>query len=247
MLFETNVIKVIQRTPDVMSFRFEKPHGFNYLAGQYVVLTLGNNSNQMKKPFTLSSSPTEEFLEITKKLTGHPFSNALTELKSGDTVVINGPYGVFTFQEEYTNISMLSGGIGITPLRSMIKYSIDKKINTDIVLIYSNRYETDIAFRDELELIQSKQPNIIIINTITRPEFSWKGVTRRIDTDDQEISSRLQKPYIFYMRPNGNGKFNNISFKRPGNSRGTDKKRNYYLVITDFIFFNSILLKSVYF
>lgn len=183
MLFETNVIEVIQRTPDVMSFRFEKPQGFNYLAGQYVVLTLGNNSNQMKKPFTLSSSPTEDFLEITKKLTGHPFSNALTELKSGDRVVINGPYGVFTFQEEYTNIGMLSGGIGITPLRSMIKYSIDKKINTDIVLIYSNRYETDIAFRDELELIQSKQPNIKIINTITRPEFSWKGVTGRIDTE----------------------------------------------------------------
>lgn len=93
MFFETRVIDVIQRTPDVKSIRFEKPQGFSYLAGQYVVLTPGDSSNPMKKPFTLSSSPTEGFLEITKKLTGHPFSNVLAGLKPGDLVYINGPYG----------------------------------------------------------------------------------------------------------------------------------------------------------
>jgi len=183
MPFETNVIEVIQRTPDVMSIRFEKPSCFNYLAGQYVVLILGDDSNQIKKPFTLSSSPTEDFLEITKKLTGHPFSNALVELKLGDKVSINGPYGMFTFQEECNNIVMLSGGIGITPLRSMIKYSIDKEISANIVLLYSNSSETDIAFRDELELVQKEYPNIKVINTITRPGSDWKGVTGRINTE----------------------------------------------------------------
>ncbi|AKB50748.1 Sulfhydrogenase 1 subunit gamma [Methanosarcina barkeri str. Wiesmoor] len=183
MLFETKVIEIIQRTPDVKSFRFERPQGFSYLPGQYVVLDLSDKSIQMKKPFTLSSSPTEDFLEITKKLTGHPFSNALTELKSGDRVVINGPYGKFTIQEEYNNIGMLSGGIGITPLRSIIKYSIDKKISCNIILIYSNRYETDIAFKDELELIQKENPNIKVIDTITKPELTWKGTTGRINAE----------------------------------------------------------------
>ena len=134
MLFETRVIEVIQRTPDVISVRFEKPQGFSYLAGQYVVLVLGDNFDPMKKPFTLSSGPTEGFLEITKKLTGHPFSNALADLKPGDQVPINGPYGEFTFQQEYENIGMLSGGIGITPLRSMIKYLVDKKLDANIIL-----------------------------------------------------------------------------------------------------------------
>lgn len=183
MLFETKVIETIQRTPDVKSFRFEKPQGFNYLPGQYVVLALRNKSTPMKKPFTLSSSPTEDFLEITKKLTGHPFSNALLELKSGDQVFINGPYGIFTFQEEYRYIGMLSGGIGITPLRSIIKYSIDKKINLNIILLYSNRYETDIAFRDELEVMQKEDLNLKIIDTITKPELNWKGVTGRINAE----------------------------------------------------------------
>ena len=118
MLFVTRVIEVIQRTPDVKSVRFEKPQGFSYFAGQYVVLVLGDSSNPMKKPFTLSSSPTEDFIEITKKLTGHSFSNMLADLKPGDQVSINGPCGEFTFLEEYKRIGMLSGGIGITPLRN---------------------------------------------------------------------------------------------------------------------------------
>lgn len=187
MPFETRIIEVIQRTPDIKSIRFEKPHGFSYHAGQYVLLTLivtpGNNSDRMKKPFTLSSSPTEDFLEITKKLTGHPFSNALADLKPDDKVTIDGPFGKFTFQGECDNIGMLSGGIGITPLRSMIKYSIDKQLGANIILIYSNRDEKDIAFRDELEEVKKENPNIQVIETITRPGPDWKGVSGRINAE----------------------------------------------------------------
>ena len=183
MFFETRVIDVIQRTPDVKSIRFEKPQEFSYLAGQYVVLTPGDSSNPMKKPFTLSSSPTEGFLEITKKLTGHPFSNVLAGLKPGDLVSINGPYGEFTIPKEYKKMGMLSGGIGITPLRSMIKYSVDKKLSANIILLYSNSSENDIAFREELEDVQKENPDIKIIDTITRPGPDWKGITGRINAE----------------------------------------------------------------
>lgn len=75
------------------------------------------------------------------------------------------------------------GGIGITPLRSMIKYSVDKKLSTSIILLYSNSHESDIAFRDELEDVQRENPNIEIIETITRPGPEWKGVTGRINAE----------------------------------------------------------------
>jgi glycine betaine catabolism B len=78
---------------------------------------------------------------------------------------------------------MLSGGIGITPLRSMIKYSIDKKLSNNIILLYSNSSESDIAFKNELEDVQSKTPNIKIIDTITRPGMDWKGITGRINSE----------------------------------------------------------------
>ena len=183
MNFETNVVETIQRTPDIKSIRFEKPSGFNYFAGQYIFITLGDGSEQMTKHFTLSSSPTENFLEITKRLTGHPFSNALASLSSDDKVSMMGAFGDFTFQGEYDRVSMLSGGIGITPLRSMIKYSIDRRLSSDMILLYSNRFENDIAFRDELDEMQAKNPNIKVIETITKPGLEWKGISGRIDAE----------------------------------------------------------------
>ena len=183
MNFETNVVETIQRTPDTKSIRFEKPSGFDYFAGQYIFITLKNGPGEMTKHFTLSSSPTENFLEITKRLTGHPFSNALASLNPGDKVSMKGAFGDFTFQGEYKKIGMLSGGIGITPLRSMIKYSIDRGLNFDIILLYSNRYENDIAFRDELENLQVENPNIKVIKTITKPEPGWNGVSGRINAE----------------------------------------------------------------
>ncbi len=183
MPFEIDVIETIQRTPDIKSIRFTRPQGFNYLAGQYMFITLGSGSDQMTKHFTISSSPTEGFLEITKRLTGHEFANALADLRIGDNVSMDGPYGNFTFQGEYHKVGMLSGGIGITPLRSMVKYSIDRGLETSIILLYSNRHEGDIAFRDELEEIQKQNPHFKLINTITRPGPRWKGLTGRVNAE----------------------------------------------------------------
>jgi ferredoxin-NADP reductase len=117
----------------------------------------------------LSSSPTEDFLEVTKRLTGHEFSNALAALKPGDAALLQGPYGHLTFHGEHDKICMLSGGIGITPLRSMIRYSFDERLKTDIVLIYSNRLENDIAFKEDFDALQETCPNFKMISTITNP------------------------------------------------------------------------------
>jgi ferredoxin-NADP reductase len=70
---------------------------------------------------------------------------------------------------------MLSGGIGITPLRSMIRYSTDKDLKTDIVLIYSNRYEDSIAFEDDFKKMQTLNPNFKMTITITSPVRAGKG------------------------------------------------------------------------
>lgn len=199
MHFEIEIIEILQRAPDIKSLRFRRPQEFNYLAGQFISITLGSGSDQMTKPFTISCSPTERFLEITKRLTGHPFSNALDSLKVGDMVSINGPYGSFTFQEEYDKIGMLSGGIGITPLRSMIRYSIDKKLRTSIILLCSNSRENDIAFGDELEEMQRQNPNIKVINTITRPGPGWTGIAGRINTEMVKTFVPDYLERIFYI------------------------------------------------
>lgn len=183
MNFKADVIETLQRTPDAKSIRFTRPQGFNYLPGQYLLVTLGSPTNQMTRALTISSSPTEGFLEVTKRLTGHPFSNYLAYLRKGDELSINGPYGNFTFQGEHKKAGMLSGGIGITPMRSMIKYILDKNLKANIILIYSNSREDGIAFVDELAEMQRQSNCLKVIETITRPGTAWKGVTGRIDAE----------------------------------------------------------------
>ncbi|WP_269849751.1 FAD-dependent oxidoreductase [Methanosarcina horonobensis] len=223
MIFKTNVIETVQRTPDIKSIRFEKPQGFHYLAGQYIFVTLGNGPDQMTKHFTLSSSPTEGFLEITKRLTGHPFANALASLSSGDKVSMMGAYGDFTFQGEYDKVGMLSGGIGITPLRSMIKYSIDKKLSVNIILLYSNRFEDDIAFRNELKNMQTENSNIKVVETITKPGPDWKGESGRINAEMiKKIYAGLYGKHILLKWPTEDGRCNGLSFKGAGSSGEAD-------------------------
>jgi len=134
MKFETRVDEIIKRTPDVKSFRFRRPKGFDYDPGQFLFVTILNEGKKITKHFTISSSPTEkEFIEFTKKITDHEFSIALDRLKIGDWAYLNAPYGDFTFKGEYPRVVMITGGIGITPLRSMIKYLTDKGKEGEVI------------------------------------------------------------------------------------------------------------------
>jgi ferredoxin-NADP reductase len=184
MRFETRVSDIITRTYNVKSFRFPKPDSFSYKAGQFMFVTVESGTQQLRKHFSISSSPTEtDFVEFTKKITNSPFSLALTALNIGDTVSLDGPYGDFTFEGEYDRVGMLSGGIGITPLRSICKYCADTQSETKITLLYGNRAEEDIVFRKELEEMQQKNRNLKVVFTLDQASQSWKGYTGIINAE----------------------------------------------------------------
>ena len=174
------------RTPDIISLRFDRAAGFEYMPGQYIFVTIYSGDDKLTKHLTISSSPTEPgYLEVTKRLTGHPFSNALSELREGGKVILDGPFSSsgFTFTGEYEKLLLVTGGIGVTPFRSMIRYCVDKCLKTDIVLIYSNRYEWNIAFREEFDEIQRLNGNFRVVYTVTRPTEGWSGLTGRVDAE----------------------------------------------------------------
>ena len=185
MEFETNVEEIIKRTHNVSSFRFPRPKSFDYKAGQFIFITIKIGNEEARKHFTLSSSPTEKgFVEFTKKFTGHTFSNALESLEVGDWVKIYGPYGNFTFEKgEYEKIGMFSGGIGITPLRSICRYCADMRLDTGITLLYGNRTEKDIVFRRELEEMQKQNENLKVVFTLNEASDDWTGYTGRITAE----------------------------------------------------------------
>ena len=145
-------------------------------------ITIGADGEKKTKHFTISSSPTEgEFLEFTKKITDHEFSVALDRMRPKDPVSLDGPYGDFTFRGEYPKIGMLTGGIGITPFRSMIRYCTDRQVPSKITLLYGNRNEESIVFRRELDDIQRQDPDLTIVHTLSRPDDSWMGRRGHVD------------------------------------------------------------------
>ncbi|MDD2834834.1 MAG: FAD-dependent oxidoreductase [Methanothrix sp.] len=178
---KAKVTQVVRRTKDVKSIRFRRPKGFNYLFWQWAFITIDNENMQKTEPLSITSSPTEDFLEVTKKLTGHEFSNAMDAINVGDRGTIRGPYGKLILQENHEKICMLSGGIGITHLRSMIRYSTDKGLKTSIILLYFNLFEDSIAFKNDFDEMQNRNLDFKAFITITRPSLAWKGLTGRIN------------------------------------------------------------------
>jgi ferredoxin-NADP reductase len=201
--YETEVIDVIKRTPSVKSVRFKRNEDIAYKPGQFLFVTLKDKQGrEITKHFTISNSPTETgFIEFTKKLTGSHYSNTLNMLEKGDWAKIRYPYGAFTFEGEYKKIVFLSGGIGITPIRSIARYVIDKSLGTDMILLYGNRTQDDIVFRDDLEKIQKELPSFKIIHVLSeeKADSNWQGKRGLIDTDmikDEVPDYRKRKYYI---------------------------------------------------
>jgi ferredoxin-NADP reductase len=176
MKFETNLKEIIPRTQDMVSYRFPRPEELEYKPGQYMLATIKAGAKELTHPFSFSSSPTEkDFIEFTKKLTDSEYSDTLRTLKPGDWARIDAPYGNFTFQGEHQKIVMLAGGVGITPFRSICRYSADTRLTSSIVLLYGCRNESEIAFKTELEKMQRQNPNFKVVFILGEASSQWKG------------------------------------------------------------------------
>lgn len=132
---------------DTVSFFFSSSEKFTWQAGQYAYITLG----EITKQFTIASSPTEEFVQVTTRIRqDSKFKQNLDKIEIGQEIEARGPFGSFVLEKNTINNIFLAGGIGITPFRSMIKYNVDKKLNIPMFLIYSNS-DSEFVFKKELD------------------------------------------------------------------------------------------------
>jgi len=188
---------------DVTSFKFSKQNDqdggedkttpFNYTAGQFAFFDIGGVYNDPKGPirhFTISSSPTENFIMLSTRIRDSPYKKRLSTLEEGSRVKVRGPEGQFVLHEDYSKPAVfLSGGIGVTPFRSMIKYATDKQLPLRIVMFDSNRNRDNILFKQEFDDCANINKNLKIIYTISdggqqqssSTANDWKGEYGRID------------------------------------------------------------------
>jgi glycine betaine catabolism B len=193
---------------DVTSFKFSKQSDqgqdktpfLDYTAGQFAFFDIGGVYNDPKGPirhFTISSSPTEDFIMFSTRIRDSPYKKRLSSLEEGTKVKIRGPEGQFVLHQDYSKPAVfLSGGIGVTPFRTMIKYATDKQLPVKIVMFDSNRNINNILFKKEFDDWANINKNLRIIYTISEGEDrqheqssssstakknDWKGEYGRID------------------------------------------------------------------
>lgn len=179
--------EMVKRTDSVVSFRFLLPERIDFLPGQFlqVIFDENNRSNkELNKYLSLSCSPGKDYIEVTKRISDSAFCQRLKGLKKGDSVVLKLPLGSCVYRDEYKNIALLIGGIGITPVISILEYIVEKRLDTEVNLFYSNRFENDIAFKKELDRWQAQNNRIRVYYTVTECQPKDSGcVFGRIDKE----------------------------------------------------------------
>ncbi len=180
---ETELVEVIQRTRDAASFRFDDRGEVSFRPGQFFQLFLEWRGEKLDHWFSFSSSPTENgYFEFTKKLSGSVYSDALRALKPGDRVRVKYPMGKFIYEGEPPRAAFLSGGIGITPIRSICRWLTDTGSPARVRVLYSARTCGDFVFLDDFEEMAGRNPNLALALAVTdeEPPPSWTGRKGRI-------------------------------------------------------------------
>lgn len=146
----------------VRTFWFKPERPVRYQAGQFIELTIPHDKPDergIRRWFTLSSSPTDELISITTKITERPssFKQLLCDLEPGDTIHMSDTMGDFVLPKD-KNIPLIfvAGGIGITPIHSMTKYIADSKEQRTTHLLYVAHSEMEVAFKELFDSTLSK-------------------------------------------------------------------------------------------
>ena len=211
-LTRTKLVKKEAAAEGTMLFQFEKPEGFTYKAGQFADYTLidptDTDAEGNTRGFTLSSAPCEPNLMCTTRMRDTAFKRVLKDLPIGTEVELDAPYGSFTLHNKVDRPAVfLTGGIGITPVRSIILQSVHDKTGHRIIVFYSNKRPEDAAFLDELGRVADGEASITVVATMTEPEKSRHGWTGETGYIDQAMLARhiegLAAPIYYLCGPAG--------------------------------------------
>ena len=162
---EIEVADVYKETSDCTVITFNIPENlqeeFNYIQGQYLTLRKTINDEDIRRSYSLCSSPVDKQWKVAvKQIPGGVFSTyANTELKAGDTLELMTPQGSFYVEVDpngHKNYIAFAAGSGITPMLSIIKTHLALEPNSTFKLFYLNRTVKSIIFKEEIEQLKNK-------------------------------------------------------------------------------------------
>ncbi len=157
--------------------------GMSFRAGQYAWLTLGETPFTLQQhPFSFSSSAKVlGEVEFAIKEAGD-FTSTIPHVEPGTQAYLEGPYGSFVLEDSVAAAVFVVGGIGITPILSILRTCRDQRDTRPFLLIYANSNFETIAFHDELEQLR-QDLRLEIVHVLDSPPDDWQGEAGYIDAE----------------------------------------------------------------
>jgi ferredoxin-NADP reductase len=186
--YKTKLIRRIEIASNTMAFYLEKPSGFTFKAGQYISVTLVDppetDDEGHTRVFTIASAPYENKLMIATRMRNKAFKRIIKTMSFNTQIKINGPYGDFILHDDQSLPAVFfTGGIGVTPILSILRQTAYDGLNRSIFVFFSNRTPEEAPFLVELKKLESDIKNYLFVPTMTRPRTSnhpWIGETGHI-------------------------------------------------------------------
>lgn len=177
------VIAVFDETPTIKTIRVARPDGFEFEAGQFITVRMRVDGKDYARCYSISSAPhVRGYLEISVRRQG-VVSNALhATVRSGAQLSVKAPAGAFRYPAgDDRPIVLLAGGIGITPLMSMLRHAVAVEPTRPVTLIYSARTPQDFAFKDELSTAANRHPQLSVYLAVSSGSTHPSVYSGRID------------------------------------------------------------------
>lgn len=195
-MHEVRVIDNRREAPDAHTLILEKPEGFSFKAGQYVLLQIPINGRPLRRSYSLASAPHEKELHITIRTQEQGrVSPTLAKLQTNDQIGVLGPVGEFTRGEEKHSV-FVAAGAGITPFISMLREAKKQNNQQRTTILYTNKTPQQELYSQELE-IHAQQANTTLHKTITRPLPGYQGRTGRLNK--QDLQEHLNDNTVYYL------------------------------------------------
>ncbi len=181
------VREIVAETPRVKSLLLHVPNWPGHLPGQHVDIRLtAEDGYQAQRSYSIASPPEDELLTLTVERVdnGEVSQYLVNDLRAGDQFELRGPIGGYFIWTAATRgpLCLIAGGSGIAPLMAMLRHRDRRNGGTPALLLYSSRSLEDVIYREELDAMARRGPDLRVVNTLTRtqPE-GWLGYRRRID------------------------------------------------------------------
>lgn len=149
MEYIIKILEIESLSENIKKIKTEKPKNYNFVSGQHALVSINKlELKDKKRPFSISSSDKDDFLEFIIKIYAEgKITQQFNNLKKGDALIIGEPKGKISYNGKGV---FIAGGTGINPFISIIKY-LNKSEMKKNFLIYLNKTQKEIILESELK------------------------------------------------------------------------------------------------